>query len=59
MWGTFVSPKALKRLPDPARLMLELIIFNSGLAALWLAGRPRLAVGLAVLVILNEALLFA
>lgn len=58
LWGAFVSPKAPRRLSDPARLGLELVIFGSGAVALWLAGRPRLAVGLAVLVVLNEVLLF-
>ena len=33
LWGAFVAPKATQRLPDPARLALELVLFAGGTAA--------------------------
>ena len=42
-WGLFIAPKASRRLPDPRRSMLELVIF--GLAALALASRGQIVLG--------------
>ena len=34
IWGLAIAPKARRRLPDPARLMLEMVLFvTGGLAA--------------------------
>ena len=36
IWGTFVSPKAPRRLDDPVRLVVEVVIFGLG-AVVWVA----------------------
>lgn len=33
-WGAFVAPRANRRLPDPARLLLELLLFGAACAGL-------------------------
>lgn len=38
-WGAFVAPRASRRLPDPARLLLELVLFTIGAAMLFLTNR--------------------
>jgi Protein of unknown function (DUF2568) len=39
MWGLVVAPKATHRLPDPPRLLVELVIFASATVAFyWTAG---------------------
>jgi uncharacterized protein DUF2568 len=58
VWGFFVSPKAPRRLQDPGRLVLELVLFAAGTAALAATGHAVLAVAFAAAVIANEALLF-
>jgi hypothetical protein len=57
MWGLVVAPKATHRLPDPPRLLVELVIFASAIVAFYEAGSTAvaavfgvLAVGSAVLV---------
>lgn len=49
VWGAVVAPRAARRLPDPARLLLELVLF--GAACGWLAatGSVGWALVLAVL----------
>jgi hypothetical protein len=37
VWGLWVAPKAWRRLADPARLALEVVIFVIGAAAAWVA----------------------
>lgn len=44
VWGTFVAPRAPRRLPDPSRLLVEAAIF--ALAVLALAGVGHLILGL-------------
>lgn len=34
VWGTFVAPKAKRRLRDPRRLIVELLVFFAGTAGL-------------------------
>lgn len=58
-WGAFVSPKAPRRLPDPWRLLAELLAFGLATAALALAGRPLAAAGYAVVALADEAVLVA
>jgi len=43
IWGTFVSPKASIPVLDPARILLQLVVFVSAAAALYSAGRSTLA----------------
>lgn len=56
VWGLLVAPKAKRRLADPARFVCELVLFIWGSAALWLAGRPTLAVILLVVYLINRVL---
>jgi hypothetical protein len=59
LWWGFVAPKAPRRLPDPARLGLELLIFGAAVAALFAAGLPALGFVFGGLVALNLGLMFA
>jgi hypothetical protein len=58
IWGGFVAPKARRRLEDPSRLLLEVILFGSGAAALMHAGARTAGVVLAVVAGLSLALMF-
>lgn len=51
VWGRWIAPKAPARLPDPQRLLLELLVFGAAVAWLALAGHGVLAtiLGLAAL----------
>jgi len=49
VWALFVSPKRRFDLPHPARFAIELGVFAAAVLALLDAGRPALAVVLAVL----------
>jgi len=33
VWGLFVAPKASRRLPDPQRLAVEIVVFGAGVLA--------------------------
>ena len=57
IWSTFVSPKAPRRLDDPARLALEVGVFGAGVLALLLAGHPVPAVLLGVAAALSLGLM--
>jgi hypothetical protein len=59
LWWGFVAPRASRRLPDPARLGLELLIFGAAIAALFAAGRPALGCVFGGLAALNLGLMFA
>jgi hypothetical protein len=50
VWGFFVAPKAPKRLDDPARFSLELLLWTAGGLALLAAGYPGWALIFGVLV---------
>lgn len=39
IWGMFVSPRAARRLPDPQRAVVEVVIFGAGVLALLATGR--------------------
>jgi hypothetical protein len=56
VWGIFLAPTSKRRLPNPARLVLMVVIFGAAAAALVLAGLPVLAVVLDILVVLNLVL---
>jgi hypothetical protein len=56
-WGAFVSPKAPRRLPDPWRLLAELIAFGLAAAALLASGLATVAVVYATLALVDEAVL--
>jgi hypothetical protein len=59
IWGAFVAPKASRPTVDPARLLLELAVFGSGVAALFAADAPVLGAVFAGLVALHLVLTFA
>ena len=48
VWGAWVAPKARRRLPDPARLFVELGIFALATVAFLEVGQPVVAVVFAV-----------
>lgn len=51
LWAAFVAPKALRRLDDPARIALELVIFAGATAALFAVGQPVVAIAYAVVAV--------
>jgi hypothetical protein len=51
VWARFVAPKAPRRLPDPARLSVEVALFLVSAVALALAGHATLALVYGVLAI--------
>ena len=58
-WGTFVAPKALVKAPGAVRLLVEVGVFASATAALYVAGSTRLATALMLAYVLDRALLIA
>ena len=40
VWGLFVAPKASRRLPDPQRLAVEIVVFGAGVLAFLRARGP-------------------
>lgn len=58
VWGLFVAPKASRRLPDPARLAVELAIFFVGVLALGIAVSWILAIMFGLAVMISVALMF-
>ncbi|MCW2963882.1 MAG: hypothetical protein JWO17_1134 [Actinomycetia bacterium] len=48
VWGAFVAPKATRRLADPARAVLELVIFGAATAGFVSVGQTLLAIVFAV-----------
>jgi hypothetical protein len=59
VWGAFVAPKASRPTTDPVRLLLEVALFGSGVAALVAAERTALALVFAALVAAHLGLTFA
>jgi hypothetical protein len=53
LWAAFVAPKALRRLDDPARIVLELVIFASATAAFLAVGQPIVAIAYAIVAVLT------
>lgn len=53
LWAAFVAPKALRRLDDPARIVLELVIFAGATAAFFALGQPIVAIVYAVVAVLT------
>jgi hypothetical protein len=56
VWGAVVAPKASRRLPDPWRLAVELVIFAGATAAFAAVGQVVLAVVFAVLAVATALL---
>lgn len=59
VWGTWVAPKARRRLPDPLRLVAEVLVFANAVVGLVVTGHPGWAVALAVAYAVNVGLMFA
>jgi hypothetical protein len=59
VWGVWMAPRSDRRVADPARLVLEVVIFGSGVAALAAAGPTSPAVVLGAMVVLHLVLTFA
>lgn len=55
-WGTFVSPKAPRRLPDPVRLLSELVIFALATVAYLAVGQTVVGIVFAVAAVLTAFL---
>ncbi|GAA4633205.1 hypothetical protein GCM10023196_069880 [Actinoallomurus vinaceus] len=56
VWGLFAAPKARVRLPLPAVLLVKLLVFGAATAALYGLDHPGLALGFAVIVVANTAI---
>jgi len=56
VWGIWMAPKAARPLPEPWHILLELVIFGLAIAALYAAGRPRLALIFGIVYVINLAL---
>ena len=57
IWGVFLAPASARRLADPARLIVELVIFGAAVAALYSAGQPYMALALGLVYVVNRVLL--
>ncbi len=58
VWGLFVAPKASRRLDDPARLALELVIWAVGVLAFGFAVSWILAILFGLAVFISLGLMF-
>jgi hypothetical protein len=58
VWGMFGAPKAANHLTGFSLLALEIIVFGSGVAALYATKNYSLAWGFVVVVIVNRILMF-
>jgi hypothetical protein len=59
VWGRFMSPKASHPTVDPVRLVIEVLVFGAGVAALFAAGAAVLGAIFAALAAVHLALTFA
>lgn len=58
VWGLLVAPKASRRLPDPQRLAVEIVVFGAGVLAFVARGDWLLAVLLAAAAAVSLVLMF-
>ena len=58
VWGLFVAPKASRRLPDPQRLAVEIVVFGAGVLAFLATGRWLLGLLLAAAAALSLGLMW-
>ena len=56
LWGAWVAPKAKRRLTDPARFVLELVIFGAATAAFVSVGQTLVGIVFAVAAVVSGAL---
>ena len=57
VWGMFIAPKASRRLADPAKLLVELVLFSAACVGLAAVGHPWLAAAFAIVLAVNTAVL--
>jgi uncharacterized protein DUF2568 len=57
-WGVFLAPRAMRRVGRKLRVLLEVVIFGLGALALTAVGQSTLAVIFAVVVVINQFLLY-
>jgi hypothetical protein len=58
VWGLFVAPKATRRLSDPMRVALEVVVFGAGVLAFLATGNVVLGVLLGAAAAISLALMF-
>jgi hypothetical protein len=58
VWGRWMAPRSNHRVGDPWRLIIELLVFGSAVAALAAADQPELAIILAGAAALHVGLTF-
>jgi hypothetical protein len=56
LWGLGIAPRARRRWPDPARFLVELVIFTVATAAFVVVGQVVVAVVFAVLALVTAVL---
>ena len=56
LWAAWVAPKAKRRLRDPARFVLELVIFGAATAAFVSVGQTLVGIVFAVAAVVSGAL---
>jgi hypothetical protein len=59
VWGFWIAPKASRRLRDPLRLVVELLLFGAAGVALAAAGHRLAAAIFLAAVVLSEGLMLA
>ena len=59
IWGRYLAPKSPRRLVNPGRLVLEIVIFGLATAALATAGSGALAAVFGVVAAVDTALVHA
>ena len=59
VWGLFVAPRASRRLPDPQRLAIEIVVFGTAVLAFLAIEEPILAVLLAAAAALSLFLMWS
>ena len=59
VWGLWIAPKATRRLRDPARLAVELLLFGVAGVALLAADHPLAAAVFLAALALSEGLMLA
>ena len=57
LWGIFFAPRSVYRLTGMAYILLSLLLFLLGAAALYYAGRPVLAIAFALVAVINRLLI--
>jgi hypothetical protein len=56
IWGIWMAPQASRPLSPLPHFLLEVVIFGLAIAALYLAGRPRLALAFGIVYAINVML---